>query len=465
MTITDTDTISAIATPPGRSGVGIVRVSGPRCSVVANRILGFNPKARKAYYADFVAADKKKIDKGIALFFTAPNSFTGEDVLELQGHGGIFVLNNLLKATLDLGCRIAKPGEFSERAFLNGKMDLTQVEALADLINASTEQAARSAIRTLEGEFSNHITRLVSSITELRVYLEASIDFADEDIDFITDGNTIGRLHAIIDQTGTVVSQARLGSILQEGIKVAIAGRPNAGKSSLLNALSGRESAIVTAIPGTTRDVLRELIDIDGIPVHVIDTAGLRSSEDLVEQEGVKRARMTIDEADLVLLVIDSQPLCSGSDDLEKLFGETELPASVLERNRMLAVFNKTDLLTEDQQIPTGQLTIRGRPVECVRVSAKTGTGLETLREALKEAVGYVSGEEGSFMARERHLRALGKAKEFLDCALNQLLAGNNLELVAEDLRLAQNSLAEITGEITSDDLLGQIFSSFCIGK
>ncbi|MCP5347754.1 MAG: tRNA uridine-5-carboxymethylaminomethyl(34) synthesis GTPase MnmE [Gammaproteobacteria bacterium] len=462
--MTDTDTIAAIATPPGRSGVGIVRVSGPLCTGIARQILGFDPPPRKACYSEFLA-NNSVIDKGIALYFQAPNSFTGEDVLELQGHGGVFVLNDLLKATLDLGCRIARPGEFSERAFLNGKMDLTQVEAISDLINASTEQAARSAVRTLEGAFSDRINELVSAITELRIFLEAAIDFSDEDIDFIEDGKTVEKLHHIIERTEAVFKQARLGTILQEGIKVAIAGRPNAGKSSLLNALSGRDSAIVTAIPGTTRDTLRELIDIDGIPTHIIDTAGLRNSDDVVEQEGVKRARAVIEEADLVLLVIDSQSLACNDNHLESLFQETRLPESVLINNRLLVIFNKTDLLADRQfQLP-GQVTVSGSIVDAVPVSAKTGAGLESLREKLKSAVGYSTSEEGSFMARERQLQALGRAREFLDSALLQLQARNHLELVAEDLRQAQQNLGEITGQVTSDELLGQIFSSFCIGK
>ena len=468
MTITDTDTICAIATPPGRSGVGIVRVSGPACLTLSQRILGFSPEPRKAYFTDFHGQNSEIIDRGIAIFFQAPNSFTGEDILELQGHGGVFILNSILKAVLDLGCRLARPGEFSERSFLNDKMDLVQVEAIADLINANTEQAARSAFRTLEGAFSSRINELVTSITELRVYLEAAIDFTDEDIDFITEGNTAEKLDNIICLTDAVFKQARVGAILQEGINVAIAGRPNAGKSSLLNSLSGREAAIVTDIPGTTRDTLKELIDVDGIPVHIIDTAGLRKSTDIVEREGVRRARQVIEDADLVLLVLDSQSLRNNKNMLDRHFAETLLPEQVLESGKLLVVFNKIDLIKNaiyQNLTACNQLTIKDSKVPTVGVSAKTGKGIDQLRDQIKSMVGYTTSEEGSFSARERHIRALQSARSFLDSAGMQLRGAGNLELIAEDLRQAQNSLGEITGQVTSDDLLGQIFSSFCIGK
>ncbi|MBT8146870.1 MAG: tRNA uridine-5-carboxymethylaminomethyl(34) synthesis GTPase MnmE [Gammaproteobacteria bacterium] len=500
MTITDTDTICAIATPLGRSGVGIVRISGPDCQRLSRQILGFDPKPRKAYFTEFHGPDSSIVDRGIAIYFKAPNSFTGEDILELQGHGGIFILNSILKSVLDMGCRIARPGEFSERSFINNKMDLAQVEAIADLINANTEQAAKSAFRTLEGAFSQRINELVASITELRVYLEAAIDFTDEDIDFISEGNTVEKLQTIIDQTEAVFKQARVGAILQEGIKVAIAGRPNAGKSSLLNSLSGRETAIVTDIPGTTRDTLKELIDVDGIPVHIIDTAGLRQSTDVVEQEGVRRAREVIENADLVMLVADSQLMQDESGVLDQHFAETQLPEQTLEAGRLLVVYNKIDLLESDRQpsLPfstldrsldrsldssqdssldssqentrnsskfIAQVMIMGRQVPSVMVSAKTDAGIDQLREQIKNMVGYTASEEGSFSARERHIRALRSACTALETANSQLLGRGNLELVAEDLRQAQNFLGEITGQVTSDDLLGQIFSTFCIGK
>jgi len=468
MTITDTDTICAIATAPGRSGVGIVRISGPDCLSVSQQILGFSPEPRKAYFTDFHRSDSEIIDRGIAIYFKAPNSFTGEDILELQGHGGYFILNSILKTALEKGCRIARPGEFSERAFLNNKMDLTQVEAIADLINANTEQAARSAFRTLEGEFSRRINELVASITELRIYLEAAIDFTDEDIDFISEGNTVEKLDTIVGQIEAVFKQARVGAILQEGINVAIAGRPNAGKSSLLNSLSGRDSAIVTDIPGTTRDTLKELIDIDGIPVHIIDTAGLRTSADIVEQEGVRRARQAIEDADLVLLVLDSLSLQEAKENLDQLFAETQLPEQVLDSDRLLVVFNKMDLLENSPSIgliTNDQVQIMQIAVPSVCVSAKTEDGIEKLRDRLKSMVGYSTSEEGNFSARERHIQALQSARKFLDSAASQLRGAGNLELIAEDLRQAQNSLGEITGQVTSDDLLGQIFSTFCIGK
>ena len=468
MTITNTDTICAIATAPGRSGIGIIRISGPSCLSLSQRILGFKPKPRKAYFAEFTDDNSEIIDKGIALYFKAPNSFTGEDILELQGHGGVFILNSLLKAVLNMGCRMARPGEFSERAFLNNKMDLTQVEAIADLINANTEQAARSAYRTLEGAFSNRINDLVASITALRVYIEAAIDFTDEDIDFISEGNIVEKLSAITSQTDAVFRQARVGAILQEGISVAIAGRPNAGKSSLLNSLSGRESAIVTDIPGTTRDTLRELIDLGGIPVHIIDTAGLRVSSDVVEQEGVRRARQVIEDADLVMLIIDSQDQLSRKESLDQLFIETGLPLTVLELNRLLVVFNKVDLLDADalkEMRESDTVVIGNKEIAALRVSARTGDGLDQLRTQLKHMAGLSSSEEGIFSARERHMRALQKTGDFLDSAAAQLREGGKLELVAEDLRQAQNSLGEITGQVTSDDLLGEIFASFCIGK
>ena len=468
MTITDTDTICAIATPSGRSGIGIVRISGPDCLSLAMRILGFSPEPRKAYFADFHDQDGQIIDRGVALYFQSPHSFTGEDILELQGHGGIFILNGILQLALDMGCRMARPGEFSERSFLNNKMDLTQVEAIADLINANTEQAARSAFRSLEGAFSDRINELVESITQLRVYLEATIDFSDEDIDFISEGNTVSRLDQIIRQTGAVFEQARVGAILQEGICVAIAGRPNAGKSSLLNSLSGRDSAIVTAIPGTTRDTLKELIDVDGMPVNIIDTAGLRKSPDLVEQEGVRRARQVIEQADLILLVLDSLSMLDNDETPDQHFRETLLPEGILQDEKLLVVFNKTDLLTDAQirgLTDKEAVAINGKMRPAVAISATTGDGLDKLRDQLKQMVGLASGEEGSFSARERHIRALQAAQAFLNSASEQLSGAGNMELVAEDLRQAQNSLGEITGLVTSDDILGHIFSTFCLGK
>jgi tRNA modification GTPase len=460
----DIDTICAIATPPGRSGIGIVRVSGPATKTIAQKMLGFCPPPRKACFTNFLDADSKVIDQGLALFFESPSSFTGEDVLELQGHGGVFVLNNILKATIENGARMARPGEFSERSFINSKMDLAQLEAVADLIDASTEQAARSALRTLEGDFSRLINQIVDGVTQLRVYLEAAIDFTDEEIDFLTDGHCIERLSGLIDLLNDVRRKAKQGSILREGMNVAIAGQPNAGKSSLLNALSGRDSAIVTSIPGTTRDVLTELIDIDGIPVHIVDTAGLRESRDVVEVEGIKRARKAIDAADIVLLIIDCHQHGGTSITVLSHFGEEGVPKSALSGNRAIVIFNKTDLLTNADKLPTA-IKIGEHEVQCLSVSAKSGSGLDELRTALKNRVGFTATEEGIFTARQRHLDALERTDKLLSNAFQQLNEKQTPELVAEDLRIAQQVLGEITGEFTSDDLLGEIFSNFCIGK
>lgn len=462
MSLSDTDTICAIATSPGRSGIGIVRISGPSCQSIAERVLGFPPSPRHAYFTDFRAESTEVIDKGIALFFNAPHSFTGEDVLELQGHGGYFVLNRLLKAIVGLGARIARPGEFSERAFLNDKMDLAQVEALADLIDASSEQAAKFALRTLDGELSRLVHGLLERIVEIRVYLEASIDFVDEDIDFLSAGGIREKLLGTRNALEDIFRQARTGAILREGVHVAIAGKPNAGKSSLLNALSGRDSAIVTEIPGTTRDILKESIEIDGLPLHVVDTAGLRDSSDIVEMEGIRRARSALEQADMVLLVLDYQLARPDDGYATRLFRETRLPESVLATGKLLAVFNKIDLAPPLE--PPAVIKISHQPVPAVWVSAKTGQGLQYLRERLKAAVGFKT-EEGSFIARQRHIDALQRTGRLLDCALDGLDSGASLELVAEDLRVAQDRLGEITGAYTTDNLLGEIFSSFCIGK
>jgi len=460
----DTDTICAIATSPGKSGIGIIRISGPKCKEIAKQVLGFCPTPRNAHYCSFLDNNSEIIDKGIGIFFASPNSYTGEDVLELQGHGGFFILNRLLKTTISFGARLARPGEFSERAFINSKMDLAQAEAIADLIDASTQQAARSALRTMEGLFSKFINELVLKIIEIRVFLEAAIDFTDEDIDFLSEGGTKEKLIEIIGLLENVFQQAKQGSILREGITVAIAGKPNAGKSSILNAMSGRDSAIVTAIPGTTRDVLSELIDIDGMPVHIIDTAGLRNSQDIVEKEGIKRARKAIDGADIILLIIDVSSYPHDSLSVMKHFEETGLPQSVFQQGKGLIVFNKIDLLSTTDDLPNS-VTIHNKEIRCVFASAITDSGIASLRVALKNSVGFNLTEEGSFIARERHINALERTSDVLQSALNQLGETVALELVAEDLRMAQKYLGEITGEFTTDDLLGEIFSSFCVGK
>lgn len=451
-----TDTIVAQATPPGRGGVGILRVSGPKAALVAQTVLGKLPKPRYADYLPFRNDDNSVLDQGIALFFPNPNSFTGEDVLELQGHGGPVILDLLLKRILQIpGVRIANPGEFSERAFLNDKLDLAQAEAIADLIDASSEQAARSAINSLQGAFSSHINEMVESLTHLRIYVEAAIDFPDEEIDFLSDGIIEGKLNAVIAELDDVRAQARQGSLLREGMKVVIAGRPNAGKSSLLNALAGRDAAIVTDIAGTTRDVLREHIHIDGMPLHIIDTAGLREASDEVERIGIERAWKEIEQADRVLFMVDSTT--TDATTPEDIWPEfmARLPNTL----PVTVIRNKSDLTGENVEI-----TAQGN-YPMIRLSARDGMGIELLRDHLKEAMGFNSNTEGGFLARRRHLQALNTAAEHLQQGHEQLVYAKSGELLAEELRLAQQALSEITGEFTSDDLLGRIFSSFCIGK
>ncbi|MCB5226585.1 tRNA uridine-5-carboxymethylaminomethyl(34) synthesis GTPase MnmE [Alishewanella sp. 16-MA] len=451
-----TDTIAALATAPGRAGVGIIRISGPDSKAVAQAILHKIPKPRAAEYLGFYAKDQQLLDQGIALFFPGPNSFTGEDVLELQGHGGPVLLDMLLKQVLQLpNVRIARPGEFSERAFLNDKLDLAQAEAIADLIDASSEQAARCAMQSLQGEFSRRIHELVEKVIYLRMYVEAAIDFPDEEIDFLSDGKVATDLADIIDFLATVKKQAAQGSILREGMKVVIAGRPNAGKSSLLNALAGREAAIVTDIAGTTRDVLREHIHIDGMPLHIIDTAGLREANDQVEQIGIERAWNEIAQADRVLFMVDGTT--TTATDPREIWPDfiDRLPANL----GVTVIRNKADLtgepMTPDQQAAA--------PV--YRLSAKTGDGIDALREHLKQCIGFDASTEGSFLARRRHLDALDRAAEHLSTGQEQLHSYIAGEILAEELRLTQQHLNEITGEFSSDDLLGRIFSSFCIGK
>lgn len=450
------ETIVAQATPPGRGGVGILRISGTRAAEVAQQVLGKLPKPRYADYLPFNDADGRILDQGIALWFPGPNSFTGEDVLELQGHGGPVILDLLLKRIVALpGVRIAQPGEFSERAFLNDKLDLAQAEAIADLIDASSEQAARSAVNSLQGAFSTRINQLVEALTHLRIYVEAAIDFPDEEIDFLSDGKMEAQLNTVIGDLDSVRAEARQGSLLREGMKVVIAGRPNAGKSSLLNALAGREAAIVTDIAGTTRDVLREHIHIDGMPLHVIDTAGLREASDEVERIGIERAWHEIEQADRVLFMVDgtttdaTEAAAIWPDFVSRL--PAELPITV--------VRNKADMTGET----LGLTEVNGHSL--IRLSARTGAGIDALRNHLKHTMGFAGNLEGGFLARRRHLQALELAATHLLQGKEQLLGAWAGELLAEELRLAQQALSEITGEFTSDDLLGRIFSSFCIGK
>ncbi|HSA45379.1 MAG TPA: tRNA uridine-5-carboxymethylaminomethyl(34) synthesis GTPase MnmE [Candidatus Competibacteraceae bacterium] len=443
------DTIAAIATPPGRGGVGIVRLSGPLSAAVAKAVCGDLPKPRHAAFRRFRAGDGGVLDEGIVLYFPAPHSFTGEEVLELHGHGGPVVMDLLLARTLELGARPARPGEFSERAFLNDKLDLAQAEAIADLIASTTAEAARAAVRSLEGEFSQRIQELVAGLIELRMYIEAAIDFPEEEIDFLADDRIAEQLSVLRERLSALQTAAGQGRLLRDGMIVVIAGRPNAGKSSLLNQLAGREAAIVTEIPGTTRDVLREQIAIDGMPLHVIDTAGLRDSDDPVEQEGIRRAWAEIATADRILLLVDDRQGLTTEEQALR----ARLPAET----GITVIYNKIDLTDREPML---------RPTDWgheLWLSAKNGAGLDQLREHLKGCMGYHGGE-GTLMARRRHLEALDRAAAALAVADEQLTIRAG-ELAAEELRQAQNALAEITGEFTSEDLLGRIFSSFCIGK
>ncbi len=454
MTLTPTDTIAAIATATGRGGVGIVRLSGPRARTIGEQITQRTLKPRHAHYLPFHGTDQQVLDEGIALFFPGPHSFTGEDVVELQAHGGPVILDWLLRAATQQGARLARPGEFSERAFLNDKLDLTQAEAIADLIDASSEQAARSALHSLQGAFSRRIDELVEALIALRIYVEAAIDFPEEEIDFLSDGKVAGDLDSITQQLEQVFSEARQGALLRDGMNVVIAGRPNAGKSSLLNALSGRDSAIVTHIEGTTRDVLREHIHIDGMPLHVIDTAGLRETPDEVEKIGVERAWKEIHNADRILLLVDSQS--TDATDPSEIWPDfvRQLP----DPGKLTLIRNKIDLTGE----PGGE---RLADPLCLALSASTGVGLVELKDHLKNVMGYTDTGESQFTARRRHLDALERARNALSRGRQQLHQHAAGELLAEDLRDAQECLSEITGQFTSDDLLGRIFSSFCIGK
>jgi tRNA modification GTPase len=440
------DTIAAIATPSGQGGVGIIRISGSRAPEIAKNISGLCPAPRYAHYGKFCDANKGTIDSGLTLYFKKPHSFTGEDVIELHAHGGPVVLDLLLKEILQHDARLARAGEFTERAFLNDKIDLAQAEAIADLIAADSEQAARAAMRSMQGEFSAIIHQLVEELIKLRIYVESALDFPEEEIDFLADDAIANKLEEVQLKLSDVKKAARQGRLLKEGMTVVIAGKPNAGKSSLLNQLAGQESAIVTEVAGTTRDILREHIQIDGLPLHIIDTAGLRESDDVVEQEGVKRAKQVIEKADRILFVVDIK------DDAKTIL-ET-MPEGI----GVTTIYNKIDKQGRTPEV------IENKETE-IYLSAKTGEGIDLLKQHLKNCMGYQQKTEGQFIARRRHLDAIDTAEDHLELAdvnLHKLKAG---ELLAEELRLAQEALSSITGEFSNDDLLGRIFADFCIGK
>ncbi|OQW94199.1 MAG: tRNA uridine-5-carboxymethylaminomethyl(34) synthesis GTPase MnmE [Beggiatoa sp. IS2] len=442
------ETIAALATPAGRGGIGIIRISGSRVPEIAPIVLKTLkklPPPRQATFTEFVDKDGQLLDQGLVLYFPAPHSFTGEDVLELQGHGGMVVMDTLLKAILAFGARLARPGEFSERAFLNGKIDLAQAEAIADLIDSASTQAARCALRSLQGEFSTAIHSLVEKLLRLHSYIEAGIDFVEEEIDLLADGQVQQTLTDLLVYIDEILAKAQQGYLLKEGMRLAIVGAPNVGKSSLLNRLAGRDTAIVTPIAGTTRDIVREQITLDGMPLHLIDTAGLRETTDIVEQEGIRRTKLALQEVDAVLLVIDNR------------YASDAVPDTLLADMPILPLIvrNKIDLSGHEPGMhANGTLYL----------SANTGVGIETLKTYLKHKMGLHSSTEGIFLARRRHLTALQQARTALVASLHYTQSRQN-ELLAEELGQAQQALGEITGRVTTDDLLGRIFATFCIGK
>ena len=442
------ETICALATAIGQSGIGVVRVSGPLSKVIANKVLNVELEPRVAYYGSFYDEESNQVDKGVAIFFPGPHSYTGEDVLELHGHGGTSVLRKLLETVTFFGVRLSEPGEFTKRAFLNGKMDLVQAEAVQDLIQASSDKSALSAVRSLSGEFSEKINQLLSDLIDLRVFVEATIDFSDEEIDFLESHEASTKLEVLKKELLDILDSANQGAILRDGLHVAIAGKPNSGKSSLLNALTKQPSAIVTDIAGTTRDVLKETIHVDGMPLHIIDTAGLHKSDNIIEQEGIRRAHAEINNADVVLLVYDAK---DSSPDL------SILPEAVMGKP-IIAIRNKIDLLKAKTEIRQFEDQTE------ISLSAKFGDGVELLRQALSDIAGYNPESDSTFLARKRHILAIESTLISINSAVGQLELGAS-ELVAEDLRQAGMSLGMITGEFSSDDLLGEIFSSFCIGK
>lgn len=443
------DTIAAIATPPGRGGIAIIRISGPSVQQLMFALLGKELTPRVATLQIFYDANQEQLDEGIAIFFPGPHSFTGEDILELQGHGGPIIADLLLQRVLQLGARLAAPGEFSLRAFLNDKIDLTQAEAIADLIDASSAQAARLAMRSLQGEFSRAVHAINERIIHLRMYIEAAIDFSDEDINFLVDEKKIAEFSQLLHALQQLQQEAKQGSLLREGISAVIAGVPNVGKSSLLNCLSGKEVAIVTDIPGTTRDVMRDYILLDNVPMHIIDTAGLRNSNDVVEQEGIRRAYREIEQADILLYVQD--------EDVLDLAAIDTLPFT--KKNNIIFIRNKIDLSKTTPSIT------KESGYTVIHLSAKTGEGIDLLRQHILTLIGFAEQCEGIYLARRRHLDALESAERHLLNGQQQLHYHQAPELAAEDLRQAHLALAEITGEFSADDLLGRIFANFCIGK
>lgn len=440
------ETIVALATPGGRGGIAVIRLSGPRVREIAIAIIGVLPAPRQAHLCYFLHQDGSAIDRGIALYFESPNSFTGESVLELQAHGSPVVSELLIRRCLELGCRMARPGEFSERAFLSGQIDLAQAEAVADLIESSTESAARSAMQSLQGVFSDKVNQLVQRLTNLRIFVEASIDFPEEEIDFLSRSEVKSTLSSLQNDFDSLKTVVRQGKLIRDGLRVVLSGAPNAGKSSLLNLLSREQRAIVSDIPGTTRDVLEQHLELDGLPIVLLDTAGIRDSDDSIEAEGVRRAREAQRTADLVLQIIDLSQKHKPQDD-----SVAELPTGI----EVLTVYNKIDLSGTPAHIEKDE----------VFLSALTGEGLDLLVDHLKRVAGYQDTDSSQFTARQRHIDALNRARAHLDAGIEQLMQNQAAEILAEELRLAQQVLGEITGEVTSDELLGRIFSSFCIGK
>lgn len=443
------DTIAAIATPPGVGGVGIIRVSGAKATEIAFGLTNKTPIHQKAIYSSFFDGQQQQIDFGYLLYFKAPHSFTGEDVIEVQCHGGPVVMDMILQQILALGARIAEAGEFSKQAFLNDKIDLVQAEAIADLIESSSQTSVKLAQRALKGEFSKDIEQLSHNIIQLRMYIEAALDFPEEEIDFIGEGDVLNRVRSLIAQLKVIIDKASQGAIVREGIQLVIIGKPNAGKSTLINQLSGEETAIVTAIPGTTRDILREKILINDVPIHVVDTAGLRESEDEVELEGIRRAKQAVSQADLVILLTDINQTTEAQ--LKAFIAENQL-----EQDNLLVVFNKIDKAKSQPEVTENQ----------VYISAKEGLGMDLLKTKILQTAGIINQDpQGAYLARRRHLDALAKCMESLTTGLENLAHHNAGELLAEDLKQAHQALCHITGEYSADDLLGQIFSSFCIGK